>query len=210
MRMTRSVALLACSLLLLHGCSTAPVTTDTEQPGGQAAYSRGAYEQAAAAYRQEAMQASADEASGLWVRAADAWMLAGNTAEARDALSWVERPTLSNADRARLDLVLADLALWNQRPDEAEILLQKAADRTPSSSQKRYDELYARLIQQLNNPASEEIARAARLSDGMKYYDALGSVEMMQILEGVTSGELAIRANNPVSYTHLTLPTIQL
>ena len=32
------------------------------------------------------------------------------------------------------------------------------------------------------------------MSDGMKYYDPLASVEMMQTLEGVSSGELAVRA----------------
>ena len=196
-QMIRALALTALCVGLLNGCGTPPVKSETEQPGAQAAYSRGEYEQAAASYQQDAMQASAEDASRLWVSAADAWMLAGNTAQARDALSWVDRPSLSNADRARLDLVLADLALWSQRPDEAEILLQKAADQIPTSSRKRYDDLYARLIQQLNNPASEEIARAGRLSDGMKFYDPLASVEMMQILEGVSTGELAIRANNP-------------
>lgn len=196
-RLGRALVPLVISAVLMHGCSTAPITPEADTTSGKAAYSRGAYKQAAAAFQQDAMQAAPAEASGLWVSAADAWILAGETAQARDALSWVDRTSLSNADRARLDLVLADLALWNQRPDEAEILLQKAGDRIPSSSKKRYDELYARLIQQLTNPASQEIAQAARMSDGMKYYDPMAAVEMMQTLEGVSSGELAVRANNP-------------
>ena len=203
-RLGLPLALLAAGMLLMHGCGTAPTAPDTQKPGGETAYGRGAYEQAARAFQQDAMQASAAQASGLWISAADSWMLAGDTGQARDALSWVDRARLSDADRARLDLVLADLALWSQRTDEAEILLQKAAPRIPGSSKQRYDDLYARLIQQLTNPASQEIAQAARLSDGMKFYDPLAAVEMMKTLETVSSGELAVRAFNPRGERQLT------
>lgn len=192
------------SLFLLHGCATAPSSRETAPAGGETAYSRGSYEQAARTWQQEAMQAAPDQAGALWVSAADAWMRAEQPSEAENALSWVQRDTLSSADTARLNLVLADLALWNNRSDEAEILLQKAAPSLPSSSRSRYDDLYARLIQQLSGPASKEISNAARVSANMKYYDPLASLEMMRSLETVSSGELAVRAYNPRAERQLT------
>ena len=192
------------SMLMLHGCGTAPIDTDAGAQDGAAAYMRGSYEQAARRWQQEAMQASPDRASGLWISAADSWMLAGKPGQAEKALGWVEKDTLSPSDDARLDLVLADLALGNQRTDEAEILLQKASGSLPAASRDRYDGLYARLIQQLSGPASEEIAKAARLGAGMAYYDPLAAVEMMRILEAVSTGELAVRAYNPRAERQLT------
>ena len=186
------------SALLLHGCGTSAVSRDSAtEPSADAAYTNGAYERAARTWQLEAMEAPAGEAGAIWVSAADAWILAGKPGEAEKALGWVDRNELSTQDRARMDLVLADLALWSRRTDEAEALLQKAADRIPSSSRSRYDGLYTRLIQMLSSPATQEIAQAARLGEGMRYYDPAAAVEMMKVLESVSTGELAIRAYNP-------------
>lgn len=192
-------------LIGITGCqSTGPTRGSGEPLTAEAAYARGKYDQAAGTWQKEALAASPQTASSLWISAADAWMLANEPGKARDALRWVERDLISRGDRARLDLVLADLALGDRRPDEAEILLRKAETYLPSSSAKRYDRLYARMLQQLSGPSSRELAQAAQIGDNMKYYDPNASLEMMQTLEYVSSGELAIRAVNPRAERNLT------
>lgn len=196
--------LYALAIAGLHGCATTTAPVDAGPAMIPAANTREAFEQAARDFQQQAMQASAVEASGIWVSAADAWIQAERPERAKEALGWVDRDTLSATDRVRLDLVLADLALHENRLDEAEILLQKAGRRLPASSQGRYDELYAQLIRQLASPASREISRAAQMTEGMAYYDPLVAVELMRLLESVSSGELAVRAYNPRAERQLT------
>lgn len=195
---------LLAGVLLLPGCGSAPIERTTTVPDGRQALSQGEYEEAARAFQYRAMQAGAEQAPGLWISAADAWMKAGDTGQARDALRWVDKQDLSSAELARLNLVLADMALTQNRPDEAEVLLQKAAAFVPSAHRARYEELYARLAQQLAGPASQDIGRAARLSENMRFYDPLAAVEIMRVLESVSSGELAVRAFNPRGERQLT------
>lgn len=138
------------------------------------------------------------------VRAADAWLLAGKPGNAQDALRWVDRKELAPGDESRLDLVLADLALRNQRPDEAELLLRKAQANLPATSKARYDNLYTSLVNQLSVPGSRSISNAAKLSGGIRYYDPTASVELVRSLEDVSSAELAVRADNPRGERQLT------
>lgn len=196
-RLCRVLITVSIALFLLHGCSTAPIDRGQQDRQGTITDTPGAYEQAALDWQKKAMQAEPDSAGKLWVNAADAWVQAGETGKAQDALRWVDRSSLNAADAARLDLVLADLALRNGRPDEAEILLQIAGPAIPAVSKRRYDGLYARLVQQLSGPVSREIARASQVSDGMRHYDPGAAVELMQLLESVSTGELSVRAYNP-------------
>lgn len=190
--------------LLLGACGAPTVRTEPDSGDARSDFSQGRYEQAALDWQRQAAQADADSAAALWVNAADAWMLAGRPNEARNALGWVDKARLGRADMARLDLVLADLALWSERPDEAEALLQQAAAAVPPGSRGRYEKLYDRLVEQLSAPASQDIARAAQLSEGMRYYDPQAAVEMMKALESVSSAELAVRAANPRAERQLT------
>jgi outer membrane PBP1 activator LpoA protein len=200
-----TAVILLSTLVAIAGCqSTGPTRDAGETLTAEAAYAGGKYEQAANAWQKEALNATPQAASSLWISAADAWMLAGQPGKARDALRWVDRDLVSRGERARLDLVLADLALDSRRPDEAEILLRKAEVYLPPSSAKRYDRLYARLLQQLSGPSSRELAQAAQIGDSMNYYDPTASLQMMQTLEYVSSGELAIRAVNPRAERNLT------
>ena len=195
------------TLLVLTACSTTGPSSKPQadqSPGAAAAFTRGEYEQAARSWQEEALDARPGQAASLRVRAADAWLLAGNPGSAKNSLRWVDREQLTQQDQSRLDLVLADLALRNNRPDEAELLLKKAQPELPSSSKKRYESLYAKLIQQLSSPGSRDIAGAAKLSDGMRFYDPAASVELIRALENVSSGELAIRADNPRGERQLT------
>jgi len=194
-------------VLILSACAGTSQTWQPEQdtlPNAESAFAKGQYEQAARAWQKQALDASSGAASSLRVRAADAWLLAGKPGNAQDELRWVERQTLSRQDQSRLDLVLADLALRNSRPDEAEVLLKQARQGMPSGSGKRYEGLYSRLMQQLASPGSRDIGAAARLSDGMRFYDPERAVELVRSLESVSSSELAIRAENPRGERNLT------
>ena len=195
------------TLAALTACtSTGPASRlePDKSPGATAAFARGEYQQAARSWQEDALDAGPRQAGGLRVRAADAWLLAGKPGNAKNALRWIDREELAPADESRLDLVLADLALRSSRSDEAELLLKKAQQGLPSSSKKRYDGLYAKLIQQLSSPGSRDIAGAAKLGDNMRFYDPEASVELIRSLERVSSGELAIRADNPRGERQLT------
>ena len=128
MSMTNSIRdlsiVLAIFLSACAGTDTAWKPEADTSLRAESAFSRGQYEPAARAWQKEALDASPEQASGLRVRAADAWLLAGQPGKAQDELRWVDRELLSRQDVSRLDLVLADLALRNRRPDEAEILLK--------------------------------------------------------------------------------------
>ena len=196
--------LLAC---FATACTTFEPTVPAQPPpaaGAAGAFARGAYEEAAEAWQQEALDAPLKRASSLRVSAADAWLLSGNPANAERLLRWIARSDLDPADQARLDLVLAELALLRQRPDEAEALLRSARTTLPPGSEQRYQGLQERTRAQLASPVSRDIANAAQLSGSLQAYDPSVSVEIMRALASVTSGELAIRAENPRAERQLT------
>jgi outer membrane PBP1 activator LpoA protein len=192
--------------LALSGCATTttPPASETRGTGPAAAFARGNYGQAAKGWQQEALNASPRQAAKLRVSAADAWTLAGRTDNAEDILRWVTRKDLDSPDRARLDLVLADLALRYNRPDEAEQLLLQARPGLPRSSRTRYEDLKNSVLLQLSSPGARNLSSAVRLSAGMKFYDPAAAVELIRSLESMSSGELAIRADNPRGERQLT------
>jgi len=197
----RALLLAAClPLALLTACSTPDFKPPIEQAArsdASAAFARGDYAEAARAWQAEAVQAPPEQAAALQVRAADAWLLAGSADSAQQALRGVDKTRLSTADQARLDLVLADLALRAARPDEADVLLRQAAGALPAASMGRYRELQEQTRQMLAGPASRGLARAAQISGDMAFYNPDAAVEVLRALESVSSSELSVRAANP-------------
>ena len=187
-------------VVLVTACGAPAVKTP---PGSSAAadaatlFARGDYAAAAAAWQNEALQAPPERISALQLRAADAWLLDNDVARAERALRGVSRDALTAADRSRLYLVLADLALRADRPDEADALLQQAANDLPSASQGRYRSLQSRTVQMLSGPSNRALARAGDISGNMPSYDPVAAVELMRSLEDVSSNELSVRASNP-------------
>ena len=184
---------------LLFGCQAPGGVTAPEAGSAdpEAAFFRGDFARAAQGWAAQAEAAEPAMAGSLWVSAADAWALAGRPQQARDALRRIDRSTLLVSDRARLDLVLADLALQAGRPEEADALLRHAEPALSSAARSRYDELYARLFRQLTGPTSRELGQATQIGEAMRFYDPNATLEIMRLLEDVTLGELAIRAANP-------------
>ena len=184
-------------LLILAGCEATGPRRDTSGSVDAGPTTQQRWASEAQALQQQAAQASAEQANSLWISAADAWLQADRPDQTKDALRWIVRDTLSAPERARLDLVLADLALRGGHNQDAEALLEKARPALPSSSQQRFDDLYEQLVRQLSGPASREIARVEQMSGDMQYYDPIGAVDILIALEPVSSGELSIRALNP-------------
>ena len=192
---------------LLSACATpdwGPPPETTSATSANAAFAGGDYERAATLWQEQAVGAGPAEAARLRISAADAWLLAGRPGRAEELLRWIDWSALQARDRARLDLVLADLALRAGRPDEAAALLQQAAPAVPAPSRSRYEDLQARARRQLTDPAMRDISSAARQVESMGFYDVGASLQLMRTLENVSSGELAIRAENPRADRQLT------
>jgi len=194
-------------LIGFSGCSInprAPETVSVQKVSAEQAFANGKYVLAATTWQQDALDADPAEAASYRVRAADAWLLANQPGPAADLLQWISRDDLNSSDRARLDLVLADLALREERPDEAQLHLEQSQLNLPASSRGRYDALNARTQEILLVPRSQDISNAAVLSDAMRNYDSQSALELINLLEGVSSGELALRADNPRTERRLT------
>jgi outer membrane PBP1 activator LpoA protein len=208
----KTIPLLTTLLLLtllagLSACSTSPrppAPAVSPDASAEQAFASGNYAQAARIWQQEALQAEEGPAGSYRVRAADAWLLDNKPGPARDLLKWISRDDLDSRDRSRLDLVLADLALRQERPDEAELHLQSAQPFLPRTSRNRYATLSSRVQESLSRPISRDISRAAMLSDSLQNYDPDAALNLIESLENVSSGELAVRADNPRAERQLT------
>ncbi len=194
-------------LLGLSGCRTSPRIPTVESQrelGAEQSFNAGDFQRAAQVWQQKAIEAGPAQASDYRVRAADAWLLAGKTGPAKDLLKWISRDDLNSEFRSRLDLVLADFALRQNRPDEAELHLRQAQSGLPRSSRNRYDSLSAQLLELQLKPALQDISQAAAHSDAMTGYNPMSALDLVKSLESVPSGELAVRADNPRAERRLT------
>jgi len=204
---TATILLAVLLLATTPGCTTSPQAPDVEQGyqgSAEQAFARRDFEQAARIWQQDAIEARPAQAASYRVRAADAWLLANQVQQAENLLKWISRTDLDSRDQARLDLVLADLALQHERPDEAEQLLDQARPDLPSGSLNRYNNLSAQLHQLLSLPVSRDISRAAKLSSSIDTYDPHAALAVIGSLDNVSSGELEVRADNPRAEQRLT------
>jgi outer membrane PBP1 activator LpoA protein len=189
----------------LLSCSTTPPAPDGDRAQPDPSYERsaeqlfadGQFDLAAAQWQQQAINASESEAARLRVAAADAWLLAGQPENARSLLHWIDPTGLDPGDRSRLDLVLADLALQNQRFEEAGELLRHARAHLPPDAQVRLGALERQLENSLRQPGSQSISRAAGISKTILEYQPIPSLNVMKALEPVHSSELAARSSSP-------------
>ena len=202
-----ATAVILIILLGLTGCRTSP-RAPAEIPGqdisAEQAFARRDFALAARTWQQQALETTPEKAASYRVRAADAWLLADQPVPATDLLKWISLDELNAADRSRLELVLADLALRQERPREARIHLDQAQAQLPNSSRSRYDSLASRIEAMLEQPAMQDISRAAMLSDSMSAYNPLTALDLLESLENVPSSELAVRADNPRTDQQLT------
>ncbi len=202
-----ATTILLIALLGLSGCRTsprAPTEIPSQEVSAEQAFARRDFVLAARTWQQQAIETTPERAASYRVRAADAWLLADQPDPATDLLKWISPDELDADDRSRLELVLADLALRQERPQEAKAHLSRAQAQLPSSSRSRFDTLTARAAAELDRPAMQDISRAAMLSDSMGTYNPLTALDLLESLENVPSGELALRADNPRADQQLT------
>jgi len=193
-------ALFGLGLSLLLSCTTTPPVTISETeatPSPEQSFAEGDYSRAARLWQQQALAAKGPTAAALRISAADAWLLAGQPGKAQDNLRWVDKSALPATDQARMNLVLADLALQAERPDEAETLLQQAAPNLPDSNFDRYRQLQARASLLRSRPGSRDFSTAKALSRAITQYEVEQAMTLLHSLDNVPSGELALHANNP-------------
>lgn len=206
-RFHSTVWILMC-VLLLAACAGAPPPAPTpgerQQVDPVVAFADGRYAEAAEGWERQALTASPQEAAALRVLAANAWLLAGRSGNARATLRWVDREILAGTDRARLDLVRADLAVRDERAAEAEALLQGIDETLPPYWMDRYRQIAANLQRLLDRPGSRDLSRAEEIARSVETYDPVAALELLRSLENVPSGELAWRAENPRADRNLT------
>jgi uncharacterized protein len=194
------VAMLALCLVLLHACAGAPPPPEAvakPELSPEQAFAQGNYAQAARLWQQQSAAASEPNASGLRVRAADAWMLADNIGQAQQNLQRMDASGLSGEDSARLQLVMADIALHNDQPNEAESLLRKAQTGLPKSLQQRFEQLNKRLQQALTRPGSQDVSHAVALISTSRSYLPKDGLQFLHALQNISSTELALHSTNP-------------
>jgi len=187
-------------LVFLASCAVAPQPpVEPEKPAitAEQAFSAGDYAQAARLWQKQALSTSEAGAGSVRLKAADAWLLAEQPAKAEDNLRWVDKQELAPPDQARMNLVLADLALRADRPGEAEQLLQEAEVNLPDSARERFTQLQANTTQMLSRPGSRDISQAMSLVESSTSYNPEQSLALLQALEIVPSSELQIRSQNP-------------
>ena len=180
---TASMFLTLLLLAVLPGCSTSPRAPDSQQAlqgNAESAFASGKFELAARTWQQNARQVEPEQAAHFLVRATDAWLLADQPQQAEKLLRQINRANLASGDKARLDLVLADLALRNQRPDEAGQLLRQAKPNLPRDSSRRYERLSTQLNQLLSLPVSQDISRASTLSSSVDSYDPIAALGVIR------------------------------
>ncbi len=203
-------AVILLGILLLtatSGCTTSPRATVVEADyhgSAEQAFANRDFERAARIWQQKAMGARPELAAGYRVRAADAWLLAKQVKPAENLLKWISRADLDSRYQTRLDLVLADLALQHERPDEAEQLLRQAKPNLSADSLNRYNSLLAQLHQLLALPIARDISRAAKLSNSIDSYNPRSALEVLESLKYISSRELEIRADNPRTEQRIT------
>ena len=183
-------------LVACAGPAPAPGTPAATPPSAEQLFASGEYEQAARSWQQQAMSAPA-QAAALRVRAADAWLLAGQPGRAQEILRWIDHTELTAPEQAQMKLVLADLALRAEQPAEADVLLQQAEAALAPSDRARYARLRARADQMLSAPGTRDLSRVLALSRSVTRYEPGQALELLQALGNIPSGELALRAWNP-------------
>lgn len=197
-RRTR-IAVLTVLLLCLAACATTPPPPPPAQPTAnpQQAFDRGNYAAAAREWQSRAVTAPASEANILRISAAEAWLLANEPDSAESLLRWINPQELSAAERARLELVQAELAFRSGNYQEAARLLRSAQPDLPAGSAARFNELQAQVAAALEVESSIDLDQIRSMADRMSEYDPASALALLKALEPVPSGELAFLLERP-------------
>jgi outer membrane PBP1 activator LpoA protein len=162
------------------GPGTRPDTAaDAALGQAEALVGDGEFREAALAFQQLAATRPLD--SGRWhLRAAEAWMSAGELDSAEDLLSGIETETLDDRELVRLDLARAELTMRRGDLANAGWLLASTADRLPPELVSRHAELEALLLELESEPVRDAFAA---LQDAMGTPGFSGETALALMLE---------------------------
>lgn len=188
-------------LLVLSSCATTPPPpAPGKQPpvaNPQQIFDRGNYADAARLWQSQAVSAPAAEADALRLSAADAWLLADEPDRAASLLRWINKQQLPPAERARLELVQAELALRSGYYPEAARLLRSARADLPASSLARFDGLQAQVVAAMEVESRVDLSQIHTMADRMSAYDPVAALALIKAMQPISSGELRALANRP-------------
>jgi outer membrane PBP1 activator LpoA protein len=188
-------------LLILASCATTPPPPQPKPSPtaatAQQAFSRGNYAEAARLWQAQATSATEAEANTLRISAADAWLLADEPGRAEGLLRWINKEDLGTPERARLDLVQAELALRSGYYPEAMTLLQAAQAGLPEGSRGRFDALLAELNAAVEQGSTFDLSQVQGMADRMSAYDPAAALALIKAMQPIPGRELATLANRP-------------
>jgi len=200
-RWTDCLALLLL-LLVLSSCATTPppptaTSPQTAPPDTQQVFDRGNFAEAARQWQSQAVSATAAEANTLRISAADAWLLADEPDRAESLLRWINKPDLQPGERARLELIQAELALRSGFYPEAATLLRAAQPDLPASSVTRFDALQSQLASAMELESRVDLSQIQAMADRMSNYDPDSALALIKAMQPIPSSELAALADRP-------------
>ena len=148
--MKRFLIILLLAVVMLSGCApTGPTVRSDVDPDDPTVLSeRGEHDRAAERWLELAQQAALSNparAAEARLAAAEAWLAADQPNQALAVLDTLDRARLSPAQRIRLDLVQAEVALVNEDFATARWILDLPADQVPVSLQARFSRLQSAL-----------------------------------------------------------------
>jgi outer membrane PBP1 activator LpoA protein len=190
--------------LLIGACAStppAPVLDLSEVSRAQEAQATGNFSEAARLWQEAALVSVGPERENYRLRAAEAWLQAGENNLSESVLEQVDENQLFNDRLARYSLLHAELALISNDAQSAEIYLAAARPNLTSGQQSRYQRLLDRSARLQTDPATFALATAAStLQAGIQYSTTRG-VAILQLLEDVPSDALEnIPAETTMAY----------
>lgn len=179
-------SVLICCALLLSACGpgTRPESAGNIDAAARALMESGQYEQAAQEYMKLA-ELYPNSAITHQLGAAEAWVGAGNADAALDVLKNVAPNRRQAAEAARRQLLLADIALLQQHPDDALQLSAQAPASLPAGLRVHRHDLRARAHDELGAVADAVLERVALLEAGPA--EALKESTLRALWSGLSS-----------------------
>lgn len=158
--------MLVLAAVLLTACASGGgVMRSNEAERAQQAAAAGDHRSAARDYLAAAERARGDQRDHYLIRAAESYRQLGDYAAVRHATNTILHARLSPADQIRLDLLLAEVALYgNQDAESALNLLTVPADRVPDELRGRVHGLRAAAFTERGEALEAARERAAQLT----------------------------------------------
>jgi outer membrane PBP1 activator LpoA protein len=181
---------------LLGACASAPPPARPGSPGDLAAQaqSQGQYQAAARLWLDAAAMAGPPQSDQFQLRAAEAWLAAGQRQNAYLSLQAIDMRRLGAADRSRFALIKAEQALINADAETASNYLELARSGLERDQEYRFLNIENSIIRLRTDPANELLARISRMLASIDPSDPDQGAGLLRQLEPIPSGQLAAAA----------------